>query len=178
MGLFDKLRNRPSVPSTERRLAREQPGPMTAHESWAIAYPEMKKLDEAAKLTLVTSGLDIDHRGRSTTWEFMFVVPRLRATALVTLAPQEDAEDVDRAPIQMTLRLSVAPDSELTRAGLPVAFRDSPEVVAGIAAQGVDFVAGPTDLKLESRLLRSGEAVWVTYYRDAEILVPFSHRTS
>jgi hypothetical protein len=178
MGLFDKLRNRPSVPSTERRLAREQPGPMTAHESWAIAHPEVKKLDEAAKLTLVTSGLDIDHAGRSFTWEFMFVVPRLRATALVTLAPADDAEDVDRAPIHMTLRLSAAAESELTRAGLPVAFRDSPDVVAELAAQGVDFVAGPTDLKLESRQLRSEEAVWVTYYGDAEILVSFSNRTS
>ena len=69
---------------------------MTVHESWAIAGPEVKKLDEGARLTLVTSGLDIDHRG------------------------------------------------------------------------------GPTDLKLESRLLGSGEAVWVTYFRDAEVQVAFS----
>jgi hypothetical protein len=33
-------------------------------------------------------------------------------------------------------------------------------------------------LKLESRQLRSEEAVWVTYYGDAEILVSFSNRTS
>jgi hypothetical protein len=62
-------------------------------------------------------------------------------------------------------------------AGLPVSFRDSPEVVSELATQRVDSVAG-TDMKLESRLFPSGEAVWVTYYRDAEIMVPFSNRAS
>jgi hypothetical protein len=175
LGLFDRLRNRPAVPSIERRLACERPGPLTAHESWAIAYGELKKLDDSAKLILVTSGLSIDHTGRSLTWEFMFVAPRLGAEALVTLAPADDAADVDRAPIYMTRRLRAAPESALRHAGLPMSFRDSPEVVAVLAAQGVDFVAGPTDLKLESRLLPSGEAVWVTYYWDAEMTTPFAH---
>jgi hypothetical protein len=176
MGLFDRLRKRPAVPSTARRLVREQPGPMTVHESWAIAYADVKKLDGSARLTFVTSDLNIDHMGRSRTWEFMFVVPRLRAMALVTLSPADDGEDVDSAPIHMTLRLTGAPESALGHPGLPTPFRDSPEVVAELAAQGVDFVAGPTDLKLESRLLTSDEAVWVTYYRDAEMTVPFSIR--
>jgi hypothetical protein len=50
--------------------------------------------------------------------------------------------------------------------------------VAELAAQGVDFVAGPTDLKLESRLLPSDVAVWVTYYWDVEMTVRFSNRAS
>jgi hypothetical protein len=162
------------VPSTERRLVREQPGPTTAHEAWAIAGPEVKTVDASARLTFVASGLNIDHTGRSLTWEFMFVLPSLRAKALMTLAPPDDADDVDRAPIHMTLRLTAAADGELKAAGLPVAFRDSPEAVAELTAQGVDFVAGPTDMKLESRLLPSGQAVWVTYHGDAEITVPFS----
>ena len=139
-----------------------------------MAYPEAKKLDESAGLTFMTSGLDIDRMGRSRTWEFLFVVPKLRATALVTLGPSDDADDVDRAPIHMTLRLKAASAGELNGAGLPAGFRDSPEVVAELAAQGVDFVTGPTDLKLESRQVPSGEAVWVTYYRDGEITVPFT----
>jgi len=178
MGLSDTLPKRLAVPSTERRLVREQSGPMTVHESWAIVCADVKKLDESARLTFVTSGLSIDQIGRSRTWEFMFVVPRLRADAPVTLSPADDAEDVDSAPIYMTLRLTAAPESALGHASLPASFRDSPEVVAELAAQGVDFVAGPTDLKLESRLLPSGEAVWVTYYWDAEMTVPFSNRAS
>lgn len=173
MGLLDILRNRPPVPSTERLLAREQPGPMTVHESWAIAYPAIKKLDASTRFTSVTSGLDIDHLGRSLTWEFMFVMPKLRAKALVTLSPADDAADVDNASIQMTRRLTVATESELMHTGLPVSFRDSSEVAAELGAQGVDFVVGPTDMKLESRILPSGEAVWVSYYWDDEHMVSF-----
>ena len=175
MGIFDTLRNRPAVPSTERRVVREQPGSMTVHEAWALAYPDLQKLDASSGLTFITSGLDLDHRGRSFTWEFMFVVPRLRAKALVTIAPPDDADDVDRAPMQLTRRLHAATEGDLKAPLLPIAFRDSPDVVTELAANGVDFVAGPSDLKLESRLLPTGAPVWVTYSWDAEVTAPFAH---
>ncbi len=47
--------------------------------------------------------------------------------------------------------------------------RDSPEAVAEFSRRGVDFVAGPSDMKLESRVLASGDARWVTYYSDWEL---------
>lgn len=137
MGLFDRLRKRPSVPSSERQLAREQPGPMTSHESWAIVYPAAKKLDETARLISVMSGLNIDHKGRSLIWDLIFVMPRLRAKALYTLSPSDDAEDVDNSPIQITRKLMTAPESDLLREVLPVSFRDSAEVVAELTVQGV-----------------------------------------
>jgi hypothetical protein len=38
----------------------------------------------------------------------------------------------------------------------------------------VDFVAGPTDMKLEGRMLPSGPPVWVTFYWDREYITPFA----
>jgi len=56
---------------------------------------------------------------------------------------------------------------------LPEQFRDSPQVVAELSRQGADFVAGPTEIKLESWLLASEEAVWATYYCDEERAIRF-----
>jgi hypothetical protein len=59
---------------------------------------------------------------------------------------------------------------------LPEQFRDSPEVVEELSEGGVDFVAGPTDLKLEGQILSTGQAAWVTYYWNAERTVEFDRR--
>ncbi|NWF81290.1 MAG: hypothetical protein HXY37_14805 [Chloroflexi bacterium] len=87
------------------------------------------------------------------------------------LAPADDAEEIDSAPFVLTQR--IGPDgagAEHTPA-LPLPFRDSPEVVAELATDGVDFIAGPTDMKLEGRVLTTGEAVWQTYYYDETRMV-------
>lgn len=175
MSILNLFRKRPVVPSTSRQKIRDTPGPMTAHESWAVVKPVAMQLDAGAFLTLVTSGLDISPEGRSFSWEYLFFLPGLRARVLLSMAPSEDADDIDNAPVYLVQRLNSASDSELKNgAVLPGQFRDSPEVVDEFSAGGVDFLAGPSDMKLESRLLASGEAVWVTYYRDEERMVRFS----
>lgn len=137
------------------------------------------QLDAGARLSLVTSGLDISQEGRSFSWEYLFLLPGISARALMSLSPSEDADDVDNAPIYLVQRLNQASESELKNSPvLPERFRDSPEVVAEFSAGGVDFIAGPSDMKLESRLLVSGEAVWVTYYWDEERMARFSAQIS
>ncbi len=172
--ILDRFRRRPMVPSTNKRKIRDEPGPMTAHESWAIVKPVVTQLDAGARLTLITSGLDMSQAGRSFSWEYLFLLPSIRARALMSVSPLEDANDIDNAPIYLVQRLNSAGKSDLEyRAVLPEHFRDSPEVVAEFSAVGVDFVAGPSDMKLESRLLVSGEAVWVTYYWNEERMTRF-----
>ena len=174
MSILDRFRKRPMVPSTNKLKIRDESGPMTAHESWAIVKPIALQLDAGARLTLVTSGLDISPAGRSFSWDYLFLLPDLRARALFGLSPPEDTDDVDNAPIYLEQRLNPASENDMkNRAALPERFRDSPEVVAELAAGGVDFVAGPTDMKLESRFLAPGEAVWVTYYWNEERMVRF-----
>ncbi len=112
--------------------------------------------------------------GRSGTWEFIFYLPKLNANAMLSLEPDPDNEDVDNAPRVLTQRINPAAGIDAQRRPLPESFRDSPEVVKEFAAGGVDFVAGPTDMKLEGRVLPSGEAVWVTYYWDEERTTPFA----
>jgi len=175
MTLFDRFRNRPLQASTTQRKVRDQPGPMTAHEAWAIVRPVAHELDPRARLTFITSGLDMSREGRSFTWEFLFHLPGGRARALLTLEPNRETGDIDNAPIILVQRLTPASVAGLDRATvLPERFRDSPEVVAEFAAGGVDFVAGPTDMKLEGRVLDTGEAVWVTYYWDGERKASFT----
>lgn len=174
MSFLDRFRKRPALPSTSKQKIRDRPGPMTAHESWAMVRPVAKQLDAGALLTLVTSGLDISPEGRSFSWEYLFLLPGIRARTLMSVSPSEDTDDIDTAAIYLVQRLHPASDDELNiDAALPERFRDSPEVVAELSAGGVDFVAGPSDMKLESRLLASGEAVWVTYYWDEEKVASF-----
>ncbi|MCS7072713.1 MAG: hypothetical protein NZM00_14505 [Anaerolinea sp.] len=145
---------------------RAPPGPLTSREAWDIVQPIVAGLDPQARLTFITSGLDISHAGRSFTWEFMVHLPARQAQALLSLAPADDAADVDSAPLVLTQRIGPADAGAEHPPALPLPFRDSPEVVAELAASGVDFIAGPTDMKLEGRILATGEAVWLTSYWD------------
>jgi len=175
MNLFDRLRNQPVRPSTTQWQVSEQPGPLTSHEAWAIVGPVARELDPQARLKFITSGLDMSREGRSFTWEFLFDLPGGRAQALLSLEPSREAAGIDDAPIILVQRLNPVSAAESNRvAVLAEHFRDSPEVVAELMAGGVDFVAGPSDMKLEGRVLDTGEAVWVTYYWDEERRVAFS----
>lgn len=172
MGFFDRFRNRPLHPSREAWTVRERPGPLTSHEAWALVRPAAYRLDAAPRLTFITSGLDLHPDGRSFTWEFGFDLPGRRARVLLSVGPPEATEDIDEAPVVLVQRITAAAGAGQGPA-LPEQFRDSPEVVAAFEAGGVDFVAGPSDMKLEARVLPSGEPVWVTYYWDEERSLPF-----
>lgn len=174
MKFFDRFRRKPAAPSTTREKVREEPGPLTAHEAWALVWPRVLKLEKHPRLTLVSSGLDLSGEGRSFTWEFGFDLPRRGRHALFTVEPSGEGEDIDRDAIVIVQRSSPLLAGESERPALPKTFRDSPEVVADFAEQGVDFVAGPSDLKLEGRVLPSGEAVWVTYDWDNERTTRFA----
>ena len=164
----------PLESSITRQRVRDEPGPLTAHQAWEIVRTAARALDPDARLTLLTSGLDISPTGRSFTWEFGFELPQRRAAALLSVEPSGEGEDIDSDPIMLVQRLGPGATTEVSqRPALPEQFRDSPEVVADLAAQGVDFTAGPSDMKLEGRVLPSGEAVWVTYYWDEQRTVPF-----
>lgn len=175
MGLLDIFRGGSPERSVTRRQVRDEPGPLTAHQARDMVWPVARALDSATRLTLLTSGLDIGPDGRSFSWEFGFALPGHRAFALFSVEPSGEGADIDGDPIVLVQRLR--PMSATEASGLPTLperFRDSPEVVAELAVQGVDFVAGPSDMKLEARVLPAGEAVWVTYHWDKPRMVPFA----
>ena len=172
MGLFDRFRKPRLTTSVDRWIVRDAPGPLTVHQAWALVLPVVQAIDPKAFPTFITSGLDLDPRGQSFTWEFGFDLPSRRSHALLSIEPLDDGGAVDEAPLQLVQR--IRPIAGVQRPALPMAFRGSPEVVSEFMARGVDFGGGPTDLKLETRVLPSGEAIWVTYTWDAEVHAPFS----
>ena len=173
MTFLDRLFNRPAQASITKCPIPGRAGSMTAHQAWAVVAPVAKSLDPNGKLTLITSGLDMNHEGCSRTWDFIFFLPKRNVTAMLSLAPDTDSLDVDRAQCILTQRIQPAFALDAQRPPFPDHFRDSPEVVAEFTANGVDFVAGPTDMKLEGRVLPSGDAIWVTYYWDQEHTTQF-----
>ena len=174
MGLFDRFQKQALSPSTTRRVVRDEPGPLTAHEAWEIVRPAARALDPRARLTVVTSGLDVSPEGRSFVWEFGVDLPSRKGAAQIGIEPVEGVGDIDDAPVALVQRVRPLAASEIgRRAALPERFRDSPEVVAEFASRGVDFVSGRTDMKLEGRVLPTGEAVWVTYDWDEERTAAF-----
>jgi hypothetical protein len=147
--------------ANETHQVREAPGPLTAREAWDLAAPVARARDPGARLAGITSGLDLSPEGRSYTWEFFLDLPRFGRRALFTVAP--DGPDLEGAGV--ALRCRYLEGGEPRRA-IPEAFMDSPDAVRVLAEAGVDFVAGPTDMKLETEWdVTQGEgprAVWVT----------------
>jgi hypothetical protein len=174
MGLLDRFRNKPVEPSVTRRVLDGPAGSLSAHQAWAVVAPVARELDSCPRLTLITSGLDLDHAGYSRTWEFIFFLPRRYATLMLSIEPDPGHGDLEKSPSILTQRLRPASSADALRPAFPGQFRDSPEVVAEFIAKGVDFVAGPSDMKLEGRILPSGDAVWVTYYWDQQFSTPFA----
>ena len=172
MRLFDRLFKRPLSPSVETALAREQPGPMTAREAWVLAVDEALALDPRARLILVSSGTDIRPDGRSRSWEFLFELEQRQARVLLSYAPDSHTPDIDIAPVMLTRR--VTRETGRLDASLPFEFRDSPEVVDALGRAGVDFISGPTDLKIEGRLASGGVPVWSALAWGKEYHVPFA----
>ena len=152
-------------------------GSMTVRQAWSEAARAASELDPRFRLTVVTSGLDVNFEGRSRTWEFIFFLPGRSETALVTLEADPMNEDVDSAGCILTRRLQPASPQDGKKTQFPVPFRDSPEVAAEFSAQGADFLSGPTDMKIEGRILPDGKAVWVTCCWDREYLAPFAKRS-
>lgn len=173
MSFFGRFFNKPVEPSVTRRAVPGSAGTSTAHQAWALVHPVVSDLDPDARLTLISSGLDMNHKGGSRTWEFVFFLPTHNATVMLSLEPDTNSPDIDFAQSVMTQRINSATPLDANSPAFPHHFRDSPEVVAELSANGVDFVAGPSDMKLEGRVLPTGDAVWVTYYWDHEHTASF-----
>lgn len=161
------------APQATHEKVREEPGPLTAHEAFELVHHAAIALDPKALLCLIQSGTDIRTDGRSLFWELLYRLPTKRARAILSLAPFEAANDAERAPIILHTQITAVSASDVVD-GLPLPFRDSPEVVAELMAQGVDFVAGPSDLKLESHLRGPGVAVWLMRCWNDEFETDFS----
>lgn len=172
MSLLDRLFKKPLKPSVSQQPTGLS-GPLTLHEALAVTIQIATGLDTEAKLTFITSGLDMQQDGRSRTWEFICILPNRGATLMLSLEPDTRAEDPDKAATILTKRVNAVSTLDSRRPSLPALTRNSSDVVAEFSLRGVDFVAGPSDMKIESRILPSGEAVWVTFYFGEEFTAPF-----
>ena len=164
MSLMDRILRRKLTPSVSEEVARTVPGPLTANEAFQMALPIAEGIDKHAQLMLATSGTDLQSNGKAFVWEFLFNLDSRGSRLMLTFSPDPSAPDVDNAPVHLKKR--VFPSDEKPFHPLPLSFRDSPEVVSELSEAGVDFVAGPTDMKLESGLSADGRPVWITYCWD------------
>ena len=160
-----------------RRTVREAPGPLSARQAWELVQPVLRNLDPAPRLTLLTSGLDLNSAGLSFTWEFGFELPATGQYALLGIVPSGEGPSIDTDALVLEQRLQpLRRMPAVARPVLPTDFTDSPEAVAEFTRQGIDFVSGRSEMSLSARVLPSGEAVWVTEDWHAERTVPFVAR--
>ena len=202
MGLFRFFAPQPITEESDSTT--ELPGvvgSLTAREALAAILPAVRQVDRVCVLRLVTSGEDIDHRGRTTVWEFFFDFPRRNGLGIFAVKPC----DVEEEPSPCCLRAKVRPkyyrdtgiaaqlverlkhdraalayvrrvwrEAEAREPVLPLDFRDSPEAVRALADQGADWISGSTSMTLSSKRLPSGELVWSTLMYDDEFQTPFA----
>ena len=122
MGFLDRVFKRPAEPSITRCAVPGRAGSMTAHQAWAVVVPKARALDPHAQLTLITSGLDMNHMGCSRTWEFIFFLPKRNATAMLSLEPDTQSADVDNAQCILTQRINPASAFDARRRPSQTAF--------------------------------------------------------
>ncbi|NLX48831.1 MAG: hypothetical protein GXY82_02930 [Methanospirillum sp.] len=103
---------------------------MTEHQAWKVIGSEVAELDRRARLTLVTSGLDLDHGGRSRHRVFIAYLPGRNAVVMLSLEPDPGSEDVESAGPVLTRRLRPADAVDAARPQLPCPFRNSPGLMA------------------------------------------------
>ena len=200
MGRFHLFGPRPIAEESDRTV--ELPGvagPLTAREALAAILPAVRRVDRVFVFRLVTSGEDIDHRGRATVWEFCFDFPRRNGLGIFEVKPC----DVEEEPGPCCLRAVVRPkhretgiaarlverlehdraalaylrrvwrEADARGPALPLDFRDSPQAVRALAEQGADWISGDTSMTLASKALPGGELVWSTAMYGEEFQTPF-----
>lgn len=173
--------------------------PPTARQAFAVVAPVAAQYDPEARLVRVSSGENISYLGTASSWEWVFLLPNRRARALfrteLRLDPQTGLPDANylverimpfpeagavvaqmRGAGTMTdATINQAWQQELlARPPLPIPFRDSPEAVQSLSAQGADFVDSDDPLSLTSKLLANGDAVWSVLIEDDEYQTPFA----
>lgn len=162
----------------EIRSPAHRSGPLTARAAYEVAVSHAHHPASALRLTGISSESDIDPEGCSKEWWLEFLLPS-GARLVIAVLPSRDW-DVDGAtmPLDVLRREHAAP--AIARAGaaphvLPVPFRDSPEAVRALQAQGVDFGAGPENMQLQSIVDAADGALWLVHYWDhAPFTTPFA----
>ncbi len=177
MPIFDLFKKRKPRRLDDRSPIPECVGPITARQAFEIAGEAARKLDGRARLTHAQSDLNIQPDGRAHVWEFLFYFPSIRSTGILSVTPRDEEEPPDEPVLCLRRRVKPLPfpiDHATLKPELPWDFHDSPEAVAALAGQGVDFISGPTDLSIESHIRPSGEVVWRTFFYDREVATPFA----
>lgn len=77
--------NKPTKPSISLQIVPALCGPINAHQAWVVVSPEIKKACRNAKLTLTTSGLNINDKGGAHTWVFIYFSPAYHVMVMHTL---------------------------------------------------------------------------------------------
>lgn len=190
----------PKPISEEIKTREELPelrGPLTARQAFDVVLPRVQAIDRDFKFTLVVSGQDINYEGRALLWEFFFDFPRRRGSAVFAVRLSSE-DEIDQAPMCIEAHVRPAyPDtgfmpqlkrdratrsaleqawdkSVQAKKALPLSFRDSPEAVADLQRQGVDWIAGDTSMTLSGKVVETGRAVWSTFSWDKEFQTPFA----
>jgi len=175
IGLLKRLFKKSDLPSVQRH-ATSLNNRVQLDEALNLVLPLVFAQDVQARLVFIASGLDLQMDGRSTGWEFHFVLPEKKSLVWLSLEPDQSwSGQSDVMPLNLKqYTQSIQSDSDLHRPALQlIEYRNSPEVVQSLAEKGADFISGPSDMKIESRFITADQPVWVTYCYDQEYLTEF-----
>jgi hypothetical protein len=162
--------------------------PATAYQAFAMVLPVVREVDLDARLKRITASENLDAQGRASRWEFFFDLPSRRAKLQCDwLLPwDEQTDDFAHARLEGMVRPFPPTDSvfyvmvaegkllhrqivglwnqEYQRSpNLPFHFRDSDEVIAELARQGLD-ISG-SDFSLTTEAVHGQPPNWVAQTR-------------
>lgn len=172
----------------------------TARYAFERAHPVALEQDREARLKMVVSqaGADgINGQGRSSSWEFFYDLPRIRAHLILTwfLPWNEAADDYDPARLDVDLKPFLSPDGLITRmihegkllyrqveglwqeemrkvSYLPTEFRDSDWAVADFIEQGLDVTLD--EFTMTSGHSAEGRPIWIAQARQKNYSTAFT----
>ncbi len=179
---------------TQRTRLRDLDLPCTAHAALREAWPAARAHDPAARCVLITSGEDLDERGRATLWELQVDLPQRRAQATLSIGIDEDDDYGRPCVLVAQVRPFIPPGDlwEIMREGeeamrrhetvswqrllvgrppLPLPGYDSDHAVAALLAHGGRTGRGRW---LGARVQVDGSAVWYLHRGgDEPLTTPF-----
>lgn len=172
-------------------------GMLTAAQAFAPVAQAVAQHDPVAWLLHVI-GLDIDGQGRAESWQFRYCLPalRLRLRFVVTICSEDlpvalgvNCLHEQHMPFpapgstldQLRQRNAVSSDEldalwaeqMAAERALPLPFRDSPDAVHALIAQGVDLITGSTTIALSTTIDAAGRVLWQLHDRDTTYQTEF-----
>ncbi len=197
--IFHRFHQKPVTKElSAKELIKGSTGPLTACEALELVVKYARKVDPAFKLNQVRCD-HLDLQGRGWVWYFSFDFPSRIAVGDFTLSPCDSTSQAITQPVclrtvvrskaaerivdllnqfkndpaTLSYLSNVYIQREDGRLYLPLNFRDSPQVIETLAAQGADLARDRPEISLSTGVFPGGEIVWLMNAAGREYRVSF-----